>query len=99
VGDAAWHCAGNGEHAMAELLLRHGADPNGRVYASGSRMFQAFSRRDWTMAKLLERFGGAADATTAPEPGYALRRAFCRRPPIAAMTSRASSTASGAWNR
>jgi ankyrin repeat protein len=42
-----WHAAGDAKYAMAEMLLEHGADPNGRVYASGSPVFQAYSRRDW----------------------------------------------------
>jgi len=60
-----WHCAGRGMHAMAEILLTHGADPNGRVYASGSPVFQAYGQRDWKMVELLERYGGAAEPTTA----------------------------------
>jgi ankyrin repeat protein len=60
-----WHCAGRGKHAMAEILLTHGADPNGRVYASGSPVFQAYGQRDWKMVELLERYGGAAEPTTA----------------------------------
>jgi ankyrin repeat protein len=60
-----WHCAGRGKYAMAEMLLSHGADPNGHVYASGSPVFQANGQRDWKMVELLERYGGAAEATTA----------------------------------
>jgi len=60
-----WHCAGGGRHAMAEILLTHGADPNGQVYASGSPVFQAYGQRDWKMVELLERYGGEAEATTA----------------------------------
>jgi ankyrin repeat protein len=60
-----WHCAGGGRHAMAEMLLKRGADPNGRVYASGSPVFQAYGQRDWKMVELLERYGGEAEATTA----------------------------------
>jgi ankyrin repeat protein len=64
-GTPLWHCAGRGKHAMAEILLTHGADPNGRVYASGSPVFQAYGQRDWKMVELLERYGGAAEPTTA----------------------------------
>jgi ankyrin repeat protein len=60
-----WHCPGRGKHAMAEMLLNHGADPNAQVYASGSPVFQAYGQRDWNMVALLERYGGAAEATTA----------------------------------
>jgi ankyrin repeat protein len=60
-----YECAATGEYEIAELLLGHGADPNGKVYASGDPMFQAFSRRDWKMVDLLTRYGGAPEATTA----------------------------------
>ncbi len=60
-----WHCAGCGKYEMAEMLLRRGADPNARVYASGDPVFQAYSQRDWTMVKLLERYGGVPEASTA----------------------------------
>jgi len=60
-----WHCAGSGKYAMAEMLLKRGADPNAKVYASGDPVFQAYSQRDWTMVRLLERYGGVANATTA----------------------------------
>jgi len=58
------HCAGLGKHAMAEMLLERGADPNGQVYASGSVMFSALAAGDSAMVKLLERHGGFADAAT-----------------------------------
>jgi ankyrin repeat protein len=58
------HCAGLGKHAMAEMLLDHGADPNGQVYASGSVMYSALAAGDAAMVKLLERRGGFADAAT-----------------------------------
>jgi ankyrin repeat protein len=60
-----WHCAGLGKYAMAGMLLSHGADPNARVYASGSPVFQAYGLRDWKMVELLARYGGTADAATA----------------------------------
>jgi ankyrin repeat protein len=60
-----WHCAGSGKYGMAELLLQRGADPNGRVYASGSPLFQAFSQRDAKMIDLLRQYGGEPEATAA----------------------------------
>jgi ankyrin repeat protein len=58
------HCAGLGKHAMAEMLLERGADPNGQVYASGSVMYSALAAGDAAMVKRLERYGGFADAAT-----------------------------------
>jgi ankyrin repeat protein len=58
------HCAGLGKHAMAEMLLQRGADPNAEVYASGSVMYSALHAGDKAMAELLERHGGFADAAT-----------------------------------
>ena len=50
---------------LAETLLKHGADPNARIYASGDPMFSAFSRNDERMVALLERHGGTPTATSA----------------------------------
>jgi ankyrin repeat protein len=60
-----YYCAGNGKYAMAGMLLERGADPNADVYASGDPMFQAYSQGDWEMVRLLERYGGVTNATTA----------------------------------
>ena len=60
-----YHCAQSGKYEMAEMLLKHGADPNGKVYASGDPVFQAYDKRDWKMVELLERYGGVPEATTA----------------------------------
>jgi len=51
------HCAGSGEHAMAEMLLKHGADPNAQVYATGSPIWRAYRERDTAMIELLRRYG------------------------------------------
>jgi len=36
----------HGKHVMAEMLLEHGADPNGRAYASGTPLPEAYGQRD-----------------------------------------------------
>lgn len=60
-----YHCAQFGKYELAELLLKHGADPNGKVYASGDPVFQAYDKRDWKMVELLQNYGGVPEATTA----------------------------------
>ncbi len=60
-----YHCAASGKYDMAEMLLVRGADPNGKVYASGDPMFQAYDKRDWKMVELLQRYGGKPEASTA----------------------------------
>jgi hypothetical protein len=60
-----YHCAQFGKYEMAEILLTHGADPNGKVHASGDPVFQAYDKRDWKMVDLLQRYGGVPEATTA----------------------------------
>lgn len=57
-----YHCAAHRKHAMAELLLKHGADPNAEVYASGTPLFAAFAGYpDRDMVELLERYGGVVE--------------------------------------
>jgi ankyrin repeat protein len=56
-----WNCAASGKHAMAEMLLEHGADPNASGYASGTPVSEAYGQADWKMITLLERYGGMAD--------------------------------------
>ncbi|MEX0885220.1 MAG: ankyrin repeat domain-containing protein [Phycisphaeraceae bacterium] len=55
-------CATLGRHAMAEMLLEHGADPNSYVYASGTPMSGAYGEGDGVrrqeMIDLLKRHGG-----------------------------------------
>jgi ankyrin repeat protein len=65
VGSPLWTCARSGKHALAEILLKRGANPNAHVYAGGSVMFSAYVTKDETMVKLLERYGGFVDADTA----------------------------------
>jgi ankyrin repeat protein len=60
-----YHCAQFGKYELAEILLKHGADPNGKVYASGDPVFQAYDKRDWKMVELLQLYGGVPEATTA----------------------------------
>jgi ankyrin repeat protein len=59
------HCAESSKYEMAEMLLKHGADPNASAYASGDPVFRAYSKRDWEMAALLARYGGVPCASTA----------------------------------
>ena len=65
VGAPLWTCARSGKHALAEILLKRGANPNAHVYAGGSVMFSAYVTKDETMVKLLECYGGFVDADTA----------------------------------
>ena len=56
---AALHAAArNGDRAMVEVLLAHGADPNGFVNASGNAMFAARTR---DIRALLAAHGGKLD--------------------------------------
>jgi hypothetical protein len=59
-----WHCAAQGKHAMAEMLLKRGANPNAHVDSSGSPVYSAYSHRQWTMVGLLRRYGGVVGADT-----------------------------------
>jgi ankyrin repeat protein len=56
-----WYCASACKHAMAEMLLERGADPNASVYASGTPMSQAYGQNDDRMIALLERHGGVTE--------------------------------------
>jgi ankyrin repeat protein len=57
-----WHCAAQGKHALAQLLLARGANPNVHVYASGSPVYSAYSHRQGAMVELLRRHGGVVGA-------------------------------------
>ena len=63
-GRPLWTAAAAGKHAMAETLLQHGADPNLHVYAAGSSVHSAYSRRDREMVELLQRYGGKVTPDT-----------------------------------
>jgi ankyrin repeat protein len=60
-----WRCAALGRHAMAEMLLTHGANPNVHVYASGSPVYSAYRHRHPEMVALLKRYGGVVGADIA----------------------------------
>ncbi len=60
-----YECARHGKHAMAEVLLEYGADPNGQVYASGTPLSEAYGQRDDAMVALLERYGGTSNPSMA----------------------------------
>ena len=55
------YCASSCKHAMAEMLLERGADPNASIYASGTPMSQAYGQNDDRMIALLERYGGVTE--------------------------------------
>ena len=64
-GEPLRQCAILGQHGMAELLLKAGANANTNVYAASSAMYSAYARDDRAMVELLERHGGFVDAGTA----------------------------------
>jgi ankyrin repeat protein len=47
--------------AIAEILLQRGADPNPRIYAASSPLFEAYQKNRPDMIALLERYGATAD--------------------------------------
>jgi ankyrin repeat protein len=61
--------AAKGNLAMAQLLLDHGADPNGMGEGSGPPMSMAYRRKDRAMLDLLTRAGGVVSAGTAAHHG------------------------------
>jgi ankyrin repeat protein len=58
-------CTCSAKYALAEMLLKRGADPNASVYASGDPIFWALGEGDWKMVALLEQYGGLPAAGTA----------------------------------
>jgi ankyrin repeat protein len=60
-----WRCAALGSEAMAELLLKRGANPNLHVYASGSPVYSAYRHRRPEMIALFKRHGGVVGADIA----------------------------------
>jgi hypothetical protein len=47
-----------GKYAMAEMLLKRGADPNPKITDGKPPISWAYEKQDWTMVGLLERHGG-----------------------------------------
>ena len=72
-GEPLRQCAILGQSAMAEILLKRGANANTNVYAASSAMYEAHARQDRAMVELLERHGGFVDAGTAGYLGLAER--------------------------
>jgi ankyrin repeat protein len=72
-GEPLRQCAILGERAMAEILLKRGADANTKVYAASSALYEAYARDDRAMVELLEAHGGFVDAGTAGYLGLAER--------------------------
>ena len=77
-GEPLRQCTILGQHAMAEILLRHGASVNTNVYAASTAMYEAHARHDRAMVELLERHGGFVDVGTAGYLGLTerVRRLF-----------------------
>jgi ankyrin repeat protein len=77
-GEPIRQCAILGQHAMAAILLQHGASANTNVYAASTAMYEAYARHDRAMVEVLERHGGFVDVGTAGYLGLAdrLRQLF-----------------------
>jgi ankyrin repeat protein len=60
-----WRAAALGRRDMAEVLLKHGANPNAHVDSSGSAVYSAYSHKQWDMVDLLRRHGGVVSADIA----------------------------------
>jgi ankyrin repeat protein len=58
-------CARAGNLAVAEILLQRGADPNPRIYAASSPLFEAYAQNNRDLIALLERHGSVTDALVA----------------------------------
>ena len=72
-GEPLRQCAILGQSAMAEILLKRGADANTKVYAASSALHEAYARDDRAMVELLEAHGGFVDAGTAGYLGLSER--------------------------
>lgn len=75
-GAPLYACVRAGRHDLAQLLLERGADPNGRVYASGTPLSEAYGQQDEEMIARLERYGGESNASMA---GLYRRQDLARR--------------------
>lgn len=71
-----YQCVRYGKHALAEMLLDRGADPNAQVYASGTPLSEAYGQRDEKMIALLERHGGRSNPAMA---GFYRRKDLAHR--------------------
>lgn len=60
-----YQCTRYRKHAMAQMLLERGADPNGQVYASGTPLSEAYGQQDDAMIALLEKYGGKSNPSMA----------------------------------
>ena len=78
-GEPLRQCAILGQPAMAEILLKQGANANTNVYAASSAMYEAYARQDRAVVELLERHGGFVDADSRlPRAGRAIEAAVRR---------------------
>jgi ankyrin repeat protein len=77
-GEPLRQCAILGQPAMAEILLKRGANANTNVYAASSAMDEAHARQDRAMVELLQHHGGFVNAATAGYLGHVdrVRRLF-----------------------
>ena len=70
-GDPLRECAIAGNLAMAEILLKLGANPNTNVYAASSALYEAQVRGHAALAALLEKHGARHSPTFVADLGLA----------------------------
>ena len=79
-GEPLRQCAILGQPAMAEILLKHGANANTNVYAASSAMYEAYARRrssDGGVAGTSRRIRGCGNRRL-PRAGRAIEAALRR---------------------